>query len=60
MGDVELKTDEDGCKYLEFKERQSKTRTRRNVDNIKPVTPKMYATSCERDTVAAYEKFWFG
>ena len=56
-GDVELKTDEDGFKYLEFKERQSKTRTGENVDDIRPVTPKMYATSCERDQVAAYEKY---
>ena len=28
-----------------------------NVDDIRPVTPKMYATSCERDPVAAYETY---
>ena len=50
-GDVELKTDENGCRYLEFKERQNKRRTGENVDDIRPVTPKMYATSCERDNI---------
>ena len=56
-GDVQLKTDCDGCKYLELQERQTKTRSGEDVDDIRPVTPKMFSNGTERDPVAAYEKY---
>jgi len=43
-GDIELKTDTNGIEYLEFNERQSKTRTGVNPRDVRHVTPKMWAT----------------
>ena len=42
--DIKLVTDSEGVEYLEYTERQTKTRT----ENIRKVKPKMFATSTER------------
>ena len=41
-GDVVLKKDTEGKKYLEFTERQTKTRTGENSMNRRSVKPRMY------------------
>ena len=42
-GDVTLKTDSTGHEYLQFEERQTKTRQGENPKDIREVTPKMFA-----------------
>lgn len=42
-GDVTLKTNTDGHEYLEFCERQSKTRTGNDPRNVRDVKPKLWA-----------------
>ena len=44
-----LKTASDGTEYLELQERQTKTRTGANLNDIREVTPKMYATPEDPD-----------
>ena len=43
-GDVELKTSSDGTEYLEFNERQTKTRTGK-TGNARPFSPKAFEKS---------------
>ena len=44
-GDVSLHTDDEtGAQWLEYNERQTKTRTRENPRDIRKVKPKMWAT----------------
>ncbi|KXJ06675.1 Uncharacterized protein KIAA1958 [Exaiptasia diaphana] len=47
-GDVQLKTDTDGTEYLEYSERQTKTRTGEDPRNIRPVKPKAFATQTHK------------
>lgn len=60
-GDVVLKTDIKGMEYLEFSERQTKTRTGENPRNQRQVKPRMYANkaavSVERDPVHVYKVY---
>lgn len=42
-GDITLKSDENGHEYLEFTERQTKTRTGANPRDIRAVKPKLWA-----------------
>ena len=42
-GDVELKTTADGLEYLEYNERQTKTRTGSQPKDTRTVKPKMFA-----------------
>ncbi|VDI52912.1 Hypothetical predicted protein [Mytilus galloprovincialis] len=56
-GDITLNTASDGMRYLQLNERQSKTRTEENVNDIRDVSPKFYECVGERDPVALYEKF---
>lgn len=43
--------------YLEFLERQTKTRTGININNIRQENPRMYATGDNRCPVATYKKY---
>ena len=58
-GDIVLKTDSDGKEYLEYFERQTKTRTREDPRNQPPIKPRMYtnddAISIDRDPVHVYK-----
>ncbi|CAG2204141.1 unnamed protein product [Mytilus edulis] len=56
-GYITLNTASDGMRYLQLNERQTKTRTGENVNDIRNVSPKMYECVGERDPVALYEKF---
>ncbi|XP_015774306.1 PREDICTED: zinc finger MYM-type protein 2-like [Acropora digitifera] len=42
-GDVQLLADVNGAEYLEFSERQTKTRTRAEPQNVRAVKPKAYS-----------------
>ena len=65
-GDVQLLTDVDGAEYLEFSERQTKTRTGAEPRNVRAVKPKAYSFangSPDRDPVFVYKtllayQFW--
>lgn len=54
-GDIVLKTDGDGKEYLEYFERQTKTRPGEDPRNQRPIKPRMYANndaiSVDRDPV---------
>ena len=57
-GDVKLHKTANGVEYLEFNERQTKTRTTSYYSNVRAVPPKMFATDeTERDPVAVYNFF---
>ena len=57
-GDVQLRYDaECEAEYLEYNERQTKTRTGIDVSNIRKVKPKMFATGDSRCPVAMYKAF---
>ena len=60
-GDVILKTDSDSNEYLEYFERQTKTRTGEDPRNQRPIKPRMYANndaiSVDRDTVHVYKMY---
>ena len=52
-GDVKLHKTANGAEYLDFNERQTKTRTGSDYSNVRAVPPKMIATDeTERDPVA--------
>ena len=59
MGDIVLKTTSDGKEYLEYFERQTKTRTGEDPRNQRPIEPWMYvnndAISIDRDSVHVYK-----
>ena len=42
-GDVQLLTDVNGAEYLEYSERQTKTRTGAEPRNVRAVKPKAYS-----------------
>ena len=54
-GDAKLCQDSKGKEYLEYNERQTKTRTGADTSNVRKVTPKMFSTGTERDPVAVYK-----
>ena len=55
-GDVKLCKTEHGDEYLEFKERQTKTRTGANSTDVRAFAPKMFSTNgSEKDPVAVYK-----
>ena len=51
-GDVKLCEDAKGNEYLEYTERQTKTRSGVETSNVRKVLPKMFLTGSERDPVA--------
>ena len=52
-GDVKLHKTANGAEYLDFNERQTKTRTGSDYSNVRAVPPKMFATDeTERDPAA--------
>ena len=58
-GDIVSKTDSDGNEYLEYFERQIKTRTEEDPRNQRPIRPRMHtnndAISIDRDLVHVYK-----
>ena len=57
-GDVKLQKTASGVEYLEFYERQTKTSTGSDCNDVRTVLPKMFATDgTERDPVAVYKCF---
>ena len=57
-GDVQLHMEADGTEYLEYSERQTKTRTGAKLRNVRAVKPKAFAAPNgppERDPVAVYK-----
>ena len=60
-GDIVLKTTSDGKEYLEYFERQTKTRTGEDPRNQRPIKPRMYANndaiSIDRDPVHVYKMY---
>ena len=57
-GDVQLKTSADGVQFLEYTERQTKTRTGAEPKDTRTVKPKMFSVpSSDRDPVKAYHLF---
>ena len=57
-GDVELKITADGLEYLEYNERQTKTRTGSQPKDTRTVKPKMFAVQgSERDPVLFYHQY---
>jgi len=57
-GDVKLHKTANRVEYLEFNERQTKTRAVSDYSNVRAVPPKMFATDeTERDPVAVYNFF---
>lgn len=57
-GDVKLQKTANGVEYLEFNERQTKTRTGSDCRDVRTVPPKMFATDgTERDPVVVYKFF---
>ena len=57
-GDVELKTTADGLEYLEYNERQTKTRTGSQPKDTQTVKPKMFPVQgSERDPVLFYRQY---
>ena len=47
----------DGTEYLEYNERQTKTRTGENIVDIRQIKPKMFATGDTRNTVESYKLY---
>ena len=57
-GDVRLGyDDEQNCEYIEYKERQTKTRTGTDFSNIRLQKPRMYATATARCPIALYKAY---
>ena len=57
-GDVKLHKTANGVEYLEFNERQTKTRTGSDYSNVRAVPPKIFATDeTERDPFAVCKRF---
>ena len=57
-GDVKLKKTADGKEYLEFNERQTKTRTGSDCRDIRAMPPKMFAIDgSEKDPIVVYKLY---
>jgi hypothetical protein len=56
--DIKLSKTLDGVEFLEYNERQTKTRNGANCRDVRPFTPKMFSTDgSEKDPVAVYKLF---
>ena len=59
-GDIQLKISADGVDFLEYTERQTKTRTSAEPQDIRTVKPKMFSVpGSDRDPVQAYHLYVF-
>lgn len=57
-GDVSLHFDTDlATEFIEFNERQTKTRTGTDLNNIRMEKPRAYATQTDTCPVAVYKKY---
>ncbi|MEW8546437.1 MAG: DUF3504 domain-containing protein [Candidatus Thiodiazotropha sp.] len=57
-GDIQLGYDTElNLEYLEYNERQTKTRTGVDTRNIRPEKPRMYATGTERCPIQVYKSY---
>ena len=57
-GDVQLQTSADGTEFLEYTERQTKTRTGAELKDTRTVKPKMFAVpGSDRDPVRAFHLY---
>ena len=57
-GDVQLRQSTNGEEFLEFSERQTKTRTGQNPRDVRQIKPKMFSVpGSEKDPVAAYKLY---
>lgn len=58
-GDVVLKRDDNGREYLQFSERQTKTRSGENPRDVRVVKPKLWAneTNTDRCPIVVYKKY---
>ena len=57
-GDVKMCKTDQGVEYLEFNERQTKTRTGADHRDVRPFAPKMFSTDgSEKHPVAVYKLF---
>ena len=56
-GDVKLCRDSLEKEYLEYNERQTKTRTGADPSDVRKVTPKMFSTGVERDPADVYKLY---
>ena len=57
-GDVQLKPSADGVQFLEYTERQTKTRTGAEPNDTRAVKPKMFSVpGSDRDAVKAYHLY---
>ena len=55
-GDVQLRQTTNGEEFLEYTEKQTKTRTGENPRDVRQIKPKMFSVQgSERDTVAVYK-----
>ena len=55
-GDVQLRQTTNGEEFLEYSERQTKTRTGENARDVRQIKPKMFSVpGSEKDPVAAYQ-----
>ncbi|XP_061191553.1 uncharacterized protein LOC133199700 [Saccostrea echinata] len=55
--DIKLKVSSHGTEYLEYNERQTKTRTGDNIVDIRQVKPKMFSSGDIRDPVQSYKLY---
>ena len=57
-GDVQLRQTTNGEEFLEYSERQTKTRTGENSRDVRQIQPKMFSVpGSEKDPVAAYQLY---
>ena len=58
LADGQLKTTTDGAEFLEYTERQTKTRTGAEPKDIRAIKPKMFSVpGSDRDPVKAYRLY---
>ena len=59
FGDIKLKTDDEGEEFIEFTERSTKTRQGDDTKNIRPVKPKLWSNSKNKDRcpVSVFKKY---
>ena len=52
---MKLRTIAEGDEFLDFHERQTKTRTGENMGDYRKVNPKMFGVNSPRDPIAMYK-----
>ena len=58
LGDVRLRRTTDGEEFLEYSERQTRTRTSENPRDVTQIKPKIFSVhAIEKDPVAAYKLY---